>query len=273
MARNWPAFVGIAGLATIVGCYRPDPVAPQASVSPASPSGTASAPSLPAVPGPTAPTATTTATGSAATSSATPSSTAGTTGGAAAPRPTSTSSARVPFDRFTPPDRGLPPAMQTALATPSSRSPRSPRANSSGSRAPRTRVLAAPDSAGGVSGISFDDLMFDIAPDQKFEPSLLNDGVRSLFDRQVKIRGYILPQSVLFDKGNPAFILVRDNQECCFGPGAALYDCIYVQMKPGRTADFRAIPIAATGTFRFRPYQDASGATRAVFLLEADAIE
>jgi hypothetical protein len=189
-------------------------------------------------------------------------------------RPTSTSSARVPFDRFTPPDRGLPPAMQTALNNPpSSRSPRSPRANATGSRAPRTRVLAAPESAGGISGISFDDLVFDIAPDQPFDPSMLNDGVRSLFDRQVKIRGYILPQSVLFDKGNTNFILVRDNQECCFGPGAALYDCIYVQMKPGRTADFRAIPIAATGTFRFQPYQDSFGKTRAVFLLEAEATE
>jgi hypothetical protein len=187
----------------------------------------------------------------------------------------STSSARIPFDPYAPPNRGLPPAMQTALNSPtSSRSPsRSPRANSSGSRAPRTRVLAAPDSAGGVSGISFDDLVFDIAPDQPFDPAQLNDGVRSLFDRQVKIRGYIHPGSVLFEKGNTDFVLVRDNQECCFGPGAALYDCIFVQMKPGRTADFRAIPIAATGTFRYRPYQDSRGVTRAVFLLEAEAIE
>ena len=133
-------------------------------------------------------------------------------------------------------------------------------------------MLGAPESADGVNGISFDDIVFDIAPDQAFDPKMLNDGVRSLFDRRIKIRGYILPWTMLHEKGNKGFILVRDNQECCFGPGAALYDCIMVRMNPGHTADYRAVPVAVTGTFRFHEHVE-DGVTRSVFRLEADSVE
>jgi hypothetical protein len=265
MVRNPFAVIGLLGLAGIVGCYRPDPVAPQANVASAGPSVSASGTSV----RPSASVA-------AATASGSPSATAAGTHPAstepASTKPTPLVSARVAKDRFTPPDRGLPPEMRTPVAPPQSRSPRSPRAAGSGSRPARTRVLDAPESAGGFAGISFDDLVFDILPDQPFDPSMFNDGVRSLFGRKIKIRGYIHPYTMQFDTGNTAFVLVRDNQDCCFGPGAALYDCIFVQMNPGRTADFRSIPVAVTGTLRFQEHREGE-ATRAVFRLEADAVE
>jgi len=277
MLRNAFAAAALLSLPAIVGCYRPDPVAPPANLSLAAPSATSSDTGLPPKLRPEA-------IGSGATgSSATGSSATGAspTGSAASgspsataelPRPTSTSSARVPYDRFTPPDRGLPPELRTPVTPPASRSPRSPRAAGSGSKPARTRVLAAPDSDGGASGISFDDLVFDILPDQPFDPSMFNDGVRALFGQKIKIRGYIHPFTMAFEKGNSSFVLVRDNLDCCFGPGAALYDCIFVQMNPGRTADFRTIPVAVTGTLRFQEHREGD-ATRAVFRLEADAVE
>ena len=44
-------------------------------------------------------------------------------------------------------------------------------------------------------------------------------------------------------------MLVRDNQECCFGPGAALFDCVMVEMIPGNTTDFVTRPVTVEGKF------------------------
>ena len=42
-------------------------------------------------------------------------------------------------------------------------------------------------------------------------------------------------------------VLVRDNLECCFGPGAALYDCVMVRMNPGKTTNFSIRPVTVEG--------------------------
>ncbi len=45
--------------------------------------------------------------------------------------------------------------------------------------------------------------------------------------KNVRVRGFILPS--FQQSGITQFVLVRDNQECCFGPGAALHDCVVVR--------------------------------------------
>jgi hypothetical protein len=97
--------------------------------------------------------------------------------------------------------------------------------------------------------INFDDLKFDIEKDQAFEKSQLNEDVKSLVGKKVKLRGYILPATLYKDKGIGQFVLVRDNQECCFGPGAALFDCVWVDMVPGKTTDFVTRPVTVEGKF------------------------
>jgi len=82
---------------------------------------------------------------------------------------------------------------------------------------------------------TFDDLRFDIKPGGKFQRSMLTKEIEALNGQRIRIRGYILPTPQ--KNGIKEFVLVRDNQECCFGPGAALYDCILVEMKPGKTAE------------------------------------
>ena len=75
------------------------------------------------------------------------------------------------------------------------------------------------------------------------------DAIRSLNKKTMRIRGYILPTSVFQQKGIKQFVLVRDNQECCFGPGAMIYDCIIVEMQEGKSADFATRPVTVQGRF------------------------
>ncbi len=97
--------------------------------------------------------------------------------------------------------------------------------------------------------ITFDDLKFDIGKDEPFDPADLTEVIRSLNGRKVKLRGYILPSTLFKQVGIEQFVLVRDNQECCFGPGAALFDCVMIEMTPGNTTDFVTRPVEVRGKF------------------------
>ena len=111
--------------------------------------------------------------------------------------------------------------------------------------------------------INFDDLKFDIEKDQPFREAMLNKDVKSLEGKKVKLRGYILPATLYKEKGIKQFVLVRDNQECCFGPGAALFDCVWIDMEPGKTTDFVTRPVTVEGKFEIDPetykYPDGAG--------------
>lgn len=98
--------------------------------------------------------------------------------------------------------------------------------------------------------INFDDLKFDIEKDKPFASGLLTDAVKGLNGQKVKLRGYILPATLFKEKGFNQFVLVRDNQECCFGPGAALFDCVIIEMVPGKTTDFVTRPVTVEGKFK-----------------------
>ncbi|MFN7842577.1 MAG: DUF3299 domain-containing protein [Pirellula sp.] len=95
--------------------------------------------------------------------------------------------------------------------------------------------------------ITFDDLKFEIEKGAPFKSEMLTGENKELDKKTWKIRGFILP-TTLFSKSNiREFVLVRDNQECCFGPGAALYDCIMVTMAPGKSIDFSTRVVAVKG--------------------------
>lgn len=143
---------------------------------------------------------------------------------------------------------------------------------STSSPAPAKDPPPAPAStAGRAQNKTFDDLKFDIEPDAPYDPSMLTESIEALDGERIRIRGYILPTAQR--RGLKEFVLVRDNQECCFGPGAALYDCILVQMAPGKSAEFSIRPVAVTGEFRIDEFRDFEGTTRAVFQMRADEVE
>jgi hypothetical protein len=132
---------------------------------------------------------------------------------------------------------------------------------------------APPAAAQPVKDITFDDIKFDIEKDGKFERSMLTPKIEELAGRTIRIRGYILPASMFQQTGARNFVLVRDNMECCFGPGAALYDCIVVEMTPPATANFSVRPVAVEGTFGIRELVDLEGVVRAVYRLDARSVQ
>ncbi|WP_197524773.1 DUF3299 domain-containing protein [Botrimarina hoheduenensis] len=117
---------------------------------------------------------------------------------------------------------------------------------------------------------TFDSLKFEIEPGDPFEPAMLTEPINALFGKRIRLRGYILPTA---RKRLQQFVLVRDNQECCFGPGAALYDCVLVDMQPGRFAMFSVRPISVEGTLSLQEVIGPDGAHLAIYHLEGELVK
>jgi len=119
---------------------------------------------------------------------------------------------------------------------------------------PASLNSSAPAAAGADRGpanptrdITFDTIKFTMDKKEAFKREMITPQIEALAGQSVRIRGYILPS--FKQHGLTQFILVRDNLECCFGPGAALYDCVVVEMEPGKATEFSVRPVAVEGNF------------------------
>lgn len=119
--------------------------------------------------------------------------------------------------------------------------------------------------------VSFDDIKLDMEKGSPFTRSLLPKRVTALTGEPIRIRGYILPS--FQQTGLTQFVLVRDNQECCFGPGAALHDCIVVRMQPGKTTSFSIRPVAVAGTFRIDELKAPDGSHLAIYAMDGHEVK
>ena len=137
--------------------------------------------------------------------------------------------------------------------------------------APPSVATPAPGRPAARSDISFDDIKLDLKKGDPFSRDLLPTRVTALESTPIRIRGYILPS--FQQTGLTQFVLVRDNMECCFGPGALLHDCVVVRMKPGKTASFSIRPVAVTGTFRVEELRGPDGRHLAIYALDGEAVE
>ncbi len=131
-------------------------------------------------------------------------------------------------------------------------------------------IPSTPARAANPRETTFDDLKLELEKDAAFTRDVLTDTVQALDGTRIRIRGYILPS--FQQAGLTQFVLVRDNQECCFGPGAALHDCVVVRMVPGRTADFSIRPVAVAGTFRLDELKGPDGRHLAIYALEGEEV-
>lgn len=77
--------------------------------------------------------------------------------------------------------------------------------------------LPDPDASGYIE-TTFDDLKFEMTKTELFNRAMLTPKVNALMDKKIRVRGYIFP--TLRKTGLDRIVLVRDNMECCFGPGA-----------------------------------------------------
>ncbi len=130
---------------------------------------------------------------------------------------------------------------------------------------------AAVAADGKVREITFDDLKLPLEKGEPFDRGILPPAVDALQGQRVRIRGYILPS--FQQRGITQFVLVRDNMECCFGPGALLHDCVVVRMRPGKSADFSIRPVAVAGSFRLEELKGPDGKHLAVYAIDGDAVE
>jgi hypothetical protein len=157
-----------------------------------------------------------------------------------------------------------PPAAAVTAESPAAASPAAePPAAASGR--PRSEIPAS-----GLRDITFDDIKLGLEKGEPFAADRLTPRVHELDGTRVRIRGYILPS--FQQRGLAQFVLVRDNQECCFGPGAALHDCIVVRMEPGKTADFSVRPVAVTGGFRVEELRGPDGRHLAIYALDGESV-
>lgn len=130
---------------------------------------------------------------------------------------------------------------------------------------------APPARSGALRDISFDDVKLEMQKGEPFTRERLTQRVTALEGTRVRIRGYILPS--FQQSGLTQFVLVRDNMECCFGPGAALHDCVVVRMVPGKTAEFSIRPVAVTGTFRVEELRGPDGRHLAIYALDGEGVQ
>jgi hypothetical protein len=121
-------------------------------------------------------------------------------------------------------------------------------------------------STGRTRDITFDDIKLDLKKDEPFKPEVLTPAVKKLEGTNVRVRGYMLPS--FQESGLKQFVLMRDNMECCFGPGAALHDCIVVEMVGDATASYSVRPITVEGTFLLREILGPNGKQAAIYHMD-----
>src|SRR5262249_41578480 len=154
------------------------------------------------------------------------------------------------------------------------------------SGAARPAVLTAADSTGAENAaprdsvasagqkrardITFDTIKFDMQKDEPFQRSMITPAIEKLDKAKICIRGYILPS---VQQTLSQFVLVRDNMQCCFGPGAALFDCIVVELDAGHTTEFTTQPVAVEGVFSVSELRNPEGKCLAIYHLQAQKVQ
>jgi hypothetical protein len=118
---------------------------------------------------------------------------------------------------------------------------------------------------------TFDDLRFEMDPGEPFRREMLTEAIEALAGQPIRIRGFILPTAQ--KRGIRQFVLVRDNQECCFGQGAALFDCVLVEMREGATAEYTIRPVAVSGTFDVREFIGPDGRHLAIYHIDGESVD
>jgi hypothetical protein len=111
--------------------------------------------------------------------------------------------------------------------------------------------------------LTFDNLKFEMEKGGDFDRSMLTPEINSYNNSTVSLRGFIRPS--FSQSGLTKFIFVRDNKECCFGPGAAIYDCVLVKLAKGLETDFTVRPVTVEGKFSLKEYKGPDGKVWSIY--------
>jgi hypothetical protein len=96
--------------------------------------------------------------------------------------------------------------------------------------------------------------------------------IAALDGKKIFIKGYIRPDSVTVSRGIKRFLLVRDNNQCCFGDLSTIkyYDQIDVEMVGSRRVDYEEGVFKIGGILRVEPKNLGAQPMKPVFSLQAD---
>lgn len=126
--------------------------------------------------------------------------------------------------------------------------------NGEGKATPAHQALDNPGGDDGrVRALTFDDIALDMEEGDEYSSDLLTEEVKSFRGKRISLRGYILPTNE--QSGITSFVFVRDNEECCFGPGAAIYDCVLVKLKKDHSVEYTVRPVTVEGEFIVKEYR------------------
>ena len=138
----------------------------------------------------------------------------------------------------------------------------------------RERVVPTgppPTDRDGRLELTFDDLSFEMEKGGTFDRSMLTDRIKKFDGADVRLRGFIRPsfrQSKI-----EKFVFVRDDKECCFGPGAAIYDNALVSLKKGTQTDYTVRPIVVAGKLYLKEYETPDGMVLSIYRIKSGKIE
>lgn len=137
----------------------------------------------------------------------------------------------------------------------------------------RAAYIHATEVPDGYERISF----LTLKPDQKDEVAgrPVPKQIIDLVGKPVFIKGYIRPGSIVPKNGSDEFLLVRDNNQCCFGDlqSVKYFDQMLVRLSPDLSAKAELELARLGGTLICLPQNLGRGANYPVYALEADYIE
>jgi hypothetical protein len=96
--------------------------------------------------------------------------------------------------------------------------------------------------------------------------------IADLNGKRVMIKGYIRPDSITVSKGIDRFLLVRDNNQCCFGSlsDVKYYDQMDVKMVDSKTVDYSSGLFRMHGILEVVPENAIRGPQYPVFTMKAE---
>jgi hypothetical protein len=92
--------------------------------------------------------------------------------------------------------------------------------------------------------------------------------VRALEGKKVFLKGFMYPTQTFV--GLQTFLLIKDNNQCCFGGKPAIQDRLGVVFDEGVTADYYAGRVSIAGTFQINPKFDGSDDLMPLYMVKAE---
>jgi hypothetical protein len=87
----------------------------------------------------------------------------------------------------------------------------------------------------------------------------IHPDVQQLDGQPIFLKGFMYPEQQT--EGLAQFVLVKDNQQCCFGGQPNPADMILIEMEPGKTVDYYPSLVSVAGTFHAQAPGKAAGLT------------